>query len=166
MRQGDTLAVAGLIQQNYGADASRVPFFGDLPVLGRLFGREHTTAAEQELIILITPVLVHPVDCKSWRPLPGGDMFEPNSAEFYLHGRLESNHPVDYRSPIRSDLPRQADYRTFSQPSIVPPYQGYVPTSPYSVGGAQTPTSPTTSTPINPQPTPPPTLWQRFWHRP
>lgn len=162
LRQGDTLAVAGLIQQNYAADAQRVPFFGDLPVLGRLFGRQHNSAGEQELIVLITPVLVHPLDCKSWRPLPGGDMFEPNEKEFYLHGRLESNHPVDFRSPIRSDLKRTAEYRDFSQPSIVPPYQGNVPTSPYSTGGLATPAP--VSAPTNSPPSAPPTLWQRLWH--
>ena len=38
LREGQTLAVAGLIQTNFGADATRVPFFGDLPVIGRFDG--------------------------------------------------------------------------------------------------------------------------------
>jgi pilus assembly protein CpaC len=35
LRDGQTLAVAGLIQNTYGANARRVPFFGDLPIIGR-----------------------------------------------------------------------------------------------------------------------------------
>lgn len=111
LREGQTLAVAGLIQNNLGADASRVPLLGDLPIIGRAFAFDRLTAGEQELVILITPELVHPMNHKEVPALPGSDMFEPSDVEFYLLGRLESHRPYDYRSPIRTDWQRIREYR-------------------------------------------------------
>jgi pilus assembly protein CpaC len=106
LRSGQTLAVAGLIQTNFGGDAARVPFFGDLPLIGRLAAFDRTSSGEQEVVILITPELVQPLNGKECPPLPGSDVFEPTDVEFYLLGRLESRRPEDYRSPARTDLPR------------------------------------------------------------
>jgi pilus assembly protein CpaC len=111
LRDGQTLAVAGLLQTSYGAVALRVPFFGDLPVAGRLFAQDGTSSSEQELVILVTPVLVHPYDPKQVPPLPGSDIFEPGDLEFYLLGRLESRRTYDYRTGVRTDIPRMARYR-------------------------------------------------------
>ena len=55
--------------------------------------------------------LVHPMNPKEVPPLPGSDLFEPSDIEFYLLGRLESHHPYDYRSPIRTDWQRIREYR-------------------------------------------------------
>jgi pilus assembly protein CpaC len=110
LREGQTLAVAGLIQNNYSADATRVPFFGDLPIVGRLFAADDTSMGDQELVVLITPELVHPVDPKDVQPLPGSDIFEPSDIEFYLLGRLESRHAEDFRSTARTDIKRMLKY--------------------------------------------------------
>jgi pilus assembly protein CpaC len=106
MREGQTLAIAGLIQNNLGTDSTRVPFFGDMPIIGRLASFDRTTHAEQELIVLVTPQLVHPMGAKEVPPLPGADLFEPNDIEFYLLGRLESHQGRDYRSPVMTDWSR------------------------------------------------------------
>ncbi len=110
LRDGETLAVAGLIQSNLGSDSATIPFFGDIPFLGNLTGRRHTSAGEQELVILIQPELVHPLPPGAKVALPGSDLFEANDVEFYLMGRIESHIPVDYRSPIRDDLSRILQY--------------------------------------------------------
>jgi pilus assembly protein CpaC len=106
LREGQTLAVAGLIQNSLGANATRVPFFGDLPLIGRLAAFDQVTANEQELVVLVTPELVHPLEPKEVTPLPGSDLYEPTDLEFYLLGRLESHRPCDYRSPIMTDCSR------------------------------------------------------------
>jgi pilus assembly protein CpaC len=111
LREGQTLAIAGLIQNNIGADATRIPFFGDLPIVGHFFGFDRTSAGEQELVVLITPELVHPLDPHETPALPGSDVFEPGDLEFYLHGRLESRRLADYRSPVRTDFHRMVRYR-------------------------------------------------------
>ena len=111
LRDGQTLAVAGLLQTTYGATALRVPFFGDIPIAGRLFAQDGASSSEQELVILVTPVLVHPYDPNQVPPLPGSDVFEPGDLEFYLLGRLESRRSYDYRTGVRTDIHRMARYR-------------------------------------------------------
>src|SRR5262249_41766639 len=44
MRHGETLAVAGMIQSNLGAQTQRVPFIGDIPIIGRAFGFDQLNA--------------------------------------------------------------------------------------------------------------------------
>lgn len=111
MREGQTMAVAGLIQNNIGMQSDRVPFFGDLPYLGRLLSLDRTTSGEQELVVLVTPELVHPLNQNELLPLPGSDLYEPSDLEFYLRGRLESRRSEDYRAPVRTDWERMLSYR-------------------------------------------------------
>lgn len=95
MREGQTLAIAGLLEDSYKATN-----VGDLPGLARIFGRRDTTHAETELIILVTPELVHPMDAEEVPPLPGFDVTEPTAKEFFLHGDIEGNPTQDYRSTV------------------------------------------------------------------
>lgn len=121
LREGQTLAVAGLIQNDIGANAARVPFFGDLPIIGRAFSLEQTSHGEEELVVLITPQLVHPMEPKEIPPLPGCDVFEPGDLEFYLLGRLESRRSYDYRSAVRTDIHRMLRYRHCEDTYIIGP---------------------------------------------
>jgi pilus assembly protein CpaC len=75
-------------------------------VLSRLLGFDRITAGEQELVVLITPELVHPMEHHEVPPLPGSDIFEPTDLEFYLLGRIEGHRPIDHRSPVRTDWHR------------------------------------------------------------
>ncbi len=111
LREGQTLAIAGLIQSKLDTNALRVPGLGGIPVLGRLFSFDQTANREQELVVLVTPRLVHPMEPKQIPPLPGYDLYEPNDMEFYLLGRLESHRGTDFRSPIRTDRDRYRQYR-------------------------------------------------------
>jgi pilus assembly protein CpaC len=122
LRDGQTLAIAGLIQNNLGADSTRVPLFGDLPVIGRFASFNRITAGEQELVVLITPELVHPMEHKEVPPLPGSDLFEPSDLEFYLLGRIESHQPYDYRSPARTDCQRMHEYRHYENMYLSGPH--------------------------------------------
>jgi pilus assembly protein CpaC len=126
LREGQTLAIAGLIQNNLGADASRIPFFGDIPILNRFAGFDRVSAGEQELVVLISPELVHPMNAKEIPPLPGSDLFEPSDLEFYLLGRLESLRGHDYRSPVMNDPARMRRYHRCDQIHIFGP-NGYSP---------------------------------------
>jgi pilus assembly protein CpaC len=130
LREGQTLAVAGLIQNNLGADGTRVPFFGDLPIIGRLFALDRISHADQELVVLVTPELVHPMEPKEVPPLPGADIFEPGDVEFYLLGRLESRRDYDYRSPARTDIHRMLKYHQCEDVYIQGPHGHAEPPSP------------------------------------
>jgi pilus assembly protein CpaC len=111
MREGQTFAIAGLMQHNLDGMTSRVPLFGDLPIVGNAFRNSSTAAGESELVLLVTPQLVHPLEPNELPALPGSDYFEPGDLEFYLLGRLESARPYDYRSPVMNDINRMAAYR-------------------------------------------------------
>jgi pilus assembly protein CpaC len=126
LREGQTLAVAGLIQNNVGADASRIPFIGELPILTSLTGFQRITAGEQELVILITPELVHPFDHGECPPLPGSNLFEPSDLEFYVCGRLESHYGFDFRSPVMTDCNRIRQYRQMEK-TYLHGLHGYAP---------------------------------------
>jgi len=121
MRDGQTLAVAGLIQTNTGADRDQIPFLGDIPFLNRFTGFDRTSAAEQELVILITPELVQPMYHQQLPRLPGSDLFEPSDLEFYLLGRLEGRRMTDFRAPAMTDLHRIRQYNRVEQNYIFGP---------------------------------------------
>ena len=110
LREGQTLTVAGLIQNNFSGTSKRIPLWGDLPIIGRTGGNDSLTSGEQELVVLVTPLLVHPLDICKTPPLPGSDVFEPGDIEFYLLGHLEGRRSQDYRASVRTDFARQERY--------------------------------------------------------
>lgn len=122
LREGQTLAVAGLISNGVNANSKRIPLFGDIPFLGRAFGLDQVNSAEQELIFIITPELVHPMECNEVPPLPGYNVFEPGDTEFYLYSRLESRRPEDYRAGARTDIHRMLNYKQGKDAYISGPF--------------------------------------------
>ena len=125
LRQGETLAVAGLIQTNQGADKASIPFLGDVPGLSQLTGLHRHQAGEQELVIFLTPELVRPLDADQHVTLPGHEILDPTDVEFYLFGRLEG-HCRDFRSPIRTDCSRIKQYYRAEGMNLAGP-TGYTP---------------------------------------
>lgn len=130
LREGETLGVAGLIQSTLRTNGSRVPMIGDLPYVGRAFGRDTTSSDEQELLILISPEFQHPVGDTSRLSVPGSDTYEPGDAEFFLEGQLESRRSSDFRSPVRTDFDKQMRYHYADDLYLVGPFG-------YSFGGKQ-----------------------------
>lgn len=95
IREGQTLAIAGLLEDNYKATN-----VGDLPFLAKIFGHRDASRNETELIILVTPELVHPMEPEEVPPLPGFDVTEPTNCEFFLCGDIEGYPTRDYRSTV------------------------------------------------------------------
>ena len=58
VRDGETVAIAGLIRDNNNQAKTGVPFLADIPLLGGLFGKVKRTLTRTELLILITPHVV------------------------------------------------------------------------------------------------------------
>ena len=59
---GQSFAIAGLLQDNITQTTSGLTFLGDLPVIGPLFRSSAYQRQETELVILVTPYIVRPVD--------------------------------------------------------------------------------------------------------
>ena len=91
LESGQTFAIGGLIQNTVQASAARLPIFGDLPFVGFFWSAVRYEERESELMILVTPRLVHPIDCNQLpRRLPGRETRGPDDYELFLEGLLEA----------------------------------------------------------------------------
>jgi pilus assembly protein CpaC len=88
MKDGQTLAIAGLLSDQHRTVVSKYPLLGDLPVLGALFRSKNFQKSETELVILVTPHLVKNQPPGPHR-LPTDKYVEPTDAEFYLLENME-----------------------------------------------------------------------------
>ncbi len=85
---GQTLGIAGLINDSMRETISKFPGLGDIPVLGQLFTSQKYQKNETELVIFVTPHLVKPIAPDSIQ-LPTDTYIDPNDMEYYLMGRTE-----------------------------------------------------------------------------
>ena len=92
LRDGQTIGVAGLINENLRETINKFPGLGDIPILGNLFRSQSFIKGETELMILITPRLAKPID-PTKLTLPTDAFIEPSDADFYLLGKMEKNLP-------------------------------------------------------------------------
>jgi type IV pilus assembly protein PilQ len=78
MRDGQTLILAGIIQDSDRVDISKVPILGDIPILGALFRRTNRENTRQEVIVLVTPQILDDSDLSDfgYRYSPGSDVQE------------------------------------------------------------------------------------------
>ncbi|HAB37818.1 MAG TPA: general secretion pathway protein, partial [Rhodobacteraceae bacterium] len=87
MKDGESIAIAGLLQDNFSDNISQVPWLGDLPILGSLFKSTDYARKQTELVIIVTPHLVSPVDGSSLI-LPTDRVRIPTEKELFLFGDL------------------------------------------------------------------------------
>jgi pilus assembly protein CpaC len=91
LESGQTFAIGGLIQTSVQASANKVPVVGDLPFIGVGFSSVNYQIRESELVILVTPRLVHPMDpCQAPKRLPGQETRTPDDYELFLENILEA----------------------------------------------------------------------------
>lgn len=104
---GQTFAIAGLLSERVQAISSKLPALGDIPVLGALFQSVNYQKTNTELVIMVTPELVQPLDPQQVGPPPGSLMTDPNDYELFLLGQLEGtpNPPPDSEGIPRHEQP-------------------------------------------------------------
>jgi pilus assembly protein CpaC len=88
LADGQSFAIAGLLKDNVRDSLSKYPVLGDIPILGTLFRSRDFQKDRTELLIIVTPHLVKPLDTGK-QPLPTDYYIEPNDVEIYLEGMLE-----------------------------------------------------------------------------
>ncbi|KJY77434.1 pilus assembly protein CpaC [Vibrio coralliilyticus] len=86
LADGQTIGIAGLINENVRDIVGEMPGFSDIPILGQMFNSQEYISNETELVILVTPRLARPVD-RNKVSLPTDSFVEPNDFEYYLLGR-------------------------------------------------------------------------------
>ena len=58
VRNGDSIAIAGLVRKNDGTSIKKVPLFGDLPLIGQLFQSREYRVSDSELLVFETPSIL------------------------------------------------------------------------------------------------------------
>jgi pilus assembly protein CpaC len=90
LNAGQTLAIAGLINNRVEARTSKVPLLGELPWVGAAFRRVRHEESEVELLILVTPEIVEAMDAEQVPPGgPGLETQSPTDIELFFKGFLE-----------------------------------------------------------------------------
>jgi pilus assembly protein CpaC len=89
VRDGQSFAMAGLLQSNHVKNQDQLPWLGQVPILGALFRSSSFQEQETDLVIIVTPRLVKPA--RPGQPLrtPLDSSMPSNDAEFFLLGQLE-----------------------------------------------------------------------------
>jgi pilus assembly protein CpaC len=86
MRDGESFAIAGLLQDDFRDLNGQVPFLGDIPVLGALFRSAEYQRDQTELVIIVTPYLVTPTRGEALA-LPTDRVRPPTESDLFLFGR-------------------------------------------------------------------------------
>jgi pilus assembly protein CpaC len=87
LREGQSLAIGGLLQDNFNEQVKRFPVLGEIPILGALFRSSEYQKNKTELLIVVTPRLIKPLAPDY--TLPTDAFVEPSRSEFLFDGRME-----------------------------------------------------------------------------
>jgi pilus assembly protein CpaC len=109
---GQTIGIAGLINDNLREVVDTLPGLGDLPILGQLFKSQQFVSGQTELVIFVTPRLARPVAPEDVR-LPTDNFVAPNDLEFYLLGRMEGSQPREKQSAETTAVTASPEAKTF-----------------------------------------------------
>ena len=106
---GQSFMIAGLMKNNSQNAIKKMPGAGDLPILGSLFRSTSFQKGETELVIVVTPYLVNPVDAKDIR-LPTDGYQAPNELQRLLGnqdsaGKSGASRPMPSAAPQSTTVP-------------------------------------------------------------
>ncbi len=87
LRDGESFAIAGLLQDDFRDNNSQVPWLGDVPILGTLFRSADYQRRQTELVIIVTAHLVTPTRGEAFA-LPTDRVKLPSEADLFLNGRV------------------------------------------------------------------------------
>ena len=92
LREGQTIVLGGLFSRRTNTETTRIPLLGEIPLIGDyLFNTKKATEDENELLIIVTPEIVRPVDADQAPPLPGWYVTHPDDFDLYRYNRTEGN---------------------------------------------------------------------------
>ena len=90
MRDGESFAIAGLLQDDFNDLNSQLPWVGDIPILGALFRSSAYQRSQTELVVIVTPHLVSPVSGEALS-LPTDRVRIPTERELFLFGEVATS---------------------------------------------------------------------------
>lgn len=89
LRDGQSFAVAGLLQNNTNMSQNQLPWIGDVPILGSLFKSSSFQKHDTELVVIVTPRLVQPTTPGQVVASPLDGSVPANDMEFFALGQME-----------------------------------------------------------------------------
>jgi pilus assembly protein CpaC len=105
MRDGESFAIAGLLEDDFRDLVGQVPWVGDIPILGTLFRSAEYERRQSELVIIVTPHLVSPVRGEAFA-LPTDRVRPPTESELFLFGRTAAGEQQGRTGPA-AEVARQ-----------------------------------------------------------
>ncbi|MDV6342321.1 type II and III secretion system protein family protein [Nitrosomonas sp. Is24] len=116
LRDGQSLAIGGLLQDNFKEQIKRFPMLGEVPVLGSLFSSSDFLMDKTELMIIVTPRLVQPMQPD--HSVPTDAFIRPGRGEFLLQGRLERrDDPSDNQDVPQQMIEKSGNPASSAEPS-------------------------------------------------
>ncbi|MDV6348224.1 type II and III secretion system protein family protein [Nitrosomonas sp. Is35] len=116
LRDGQSLAIGGLLQDNFKEQIKRFPMLGEVPVLGSLFSSSDFLMDKTELMIIVTPRLVQPMQPD--HSVPTDAFIRPGRGEFLLQGRLERrDDPSDNQDAPQQMIEKSGNPASSAEPS-------------------------------------------------
>lgn len=89
LRDGQSFAIAGLIQTSFTDAVSQFPWIGDVPILGALFRSSSWQRSETELVVIVTAHLVEPAPSPNMLATPLDSVVLPHDFELFFLGHIE-----------------------------------------------------------------------------
>jgi pilus assembly protein CpaC len=110
LRDGQSFAIAGLLQSSSTKNESQLPWIGEVPILGALLRSAAFQRKETDLVIIVTPRLVRPARPGEKLATPLDNRLASNDREFFLRGRLEvpAAKPEAFVGHILNFIPQQS----------------------------------------------------------
>jgi pilus assembly protein CpaC len=129
MSDGESFAIGGLIKDNATGALKAIPGVGEVPVLGALFRSTSFQQDRTELIFLITPHLVKPLQTADV-PLPTDSFSKPNEADVYATGNMEGRGGVRRAGAQPANGAAAAPQAPAQAPAPAPAPQSQAPVAP------------------------------------
>jgi pilus assembly protein CpaC len=106
MRDGESFAIAGLLQDDFRDAKGQVPWIGDIPILGALFRSADYQREQSELVIIVTAHLVSPTRGEALA-LPTDRVRPPSERELFLYGQVVGGQSTRPQTGAAGEVARQ-----------------------------------------------------------
>jgi pilus assembly protein CpaC len=120
LSEGQSFAIGGLLDNRETENMSKIPFIGDIPILGKLFQSRTRTKNNTELMVIVTPELVRPIPAGQalpalHYPVP---FLPPNTGADMTTPGLQKTGPVPVKPPTAT-IPVESLVKSFEERPLV-----------------------------------------------
>jgi pilus assembly protein CpaC len=97
LKDGQSFGIAGLMDNRATVQLSKIPGIGDIPILGNLFRSRSINRSDSELMVMVTPRIVDPVQMNASPPVPPS-----NPIKFLDNPRFDKGIPASLATPDKT----------------------------------------------------------------